>query len=404
MFNSNRSAQKNNTDTVFNHDKSKDCPRPTAKGEERIQKGAKFMPEYTIEEMEERMANLKEGKEKTVLLACIKRKEFKTIDKIAEELHRRPGTIRGWLVRGRERGLNDLDDHKPPGRAQLLSDAMIKTVQGWLSKSPEEFGYERKRWQSKMIKGMMYEKLGMGCSTDTVRRMMHSVDYSFRKSRPAPHKTATEEEQKEFKKTTAERLKAMAILGYVIMAMDEASCMVGGWNGYGWLPVGGHETIPMSWSKKSVRLMGVLGDGWFHIAIVDSTNSETLKSYIDKVREGMSNVAVVLDNASSHKSQTMNEYERDSNGGMVRIFLPKYTPQLNPIEVLWRDLKRALAGNYFDSIDDLKATITGIVNNGELAPPKLMDYMLPDGAQQPIKTSCRIWDMTSETSGSAVAA
>lgn len=187
------------------------------------------------------------------------------------------------------------------------------------------------------------------------------------------------------------------------MALDEASCMVGGRNGYGWLPVGGHETIPMSWSKKSVRLMGVLGDGWFHIAIVDSTNSETLKSFMDKVREGVGNVAVVLDNVSSHKSQTMDEYERDSNGGMVRIFLPKYTPQLNPIEMLWRDLKRALAGNYFDSIDDLKATITGIVNNSELAPPKLMDYMLPDGVQRPAKISCHIWDMT-ETPCPVVAA
>ena len=404
MFNSKRSAQKNNTEDVFNHDKSKDGPRPTAKGEKRIQKGAKFMPDYTIEEMEGRMANLKEGKEKIVLLACIKRKECKTIDMIAKELHRRPGTVRGWLVRGRERGLSDLDDHKPPGKARLLSDAMIKTVQGWLSKSPTEFGSKKERWQSKMMKGVIYEKLGVVCSVDTVRRTMHGVDHSFRKSRPAPHKSASEEEQKEFKKTTGERLRTMAILGYVIMALDEASCMVGGWNGYGWLPVGGHETIPMSWSKKSVRLMGVLGDGWFHIAIVNSTNSETLKIFMDKVRESVGNVAVVLDNASPHKSQTMNKYERDSNGGVVRIFLPKYTPQLNPIEMLWRDLKRALAGNYFDSIDDLKATITGIVNNSELAPPKLMDYMLPDDIQRPTKISCHMWDMTSETSSLAVAA
>ena len=111
------------------------------------------MPDYTIKEMEERMANLKEGKEKIVLPACIKRKKFKTIDMIARELHRRPGTVRGCLVRGRERGLNDLNDHKPLGRALLLSSVRIKTVQGWLSKSPTEFGSEKERcsptdWQT----------------------------------------------------------------------------------------------------------------------------------------------------------------------------------------------------------------------------------------------------------------
>ena len=49
--------------------------------------------------------------------------------------------------------------------------------------------------------------------------------------------------------------------------------------------------------------------------------------------------------------------------------------------MLWRDLKHALAGGYFESIDELKATITDIVNAGELAPPKLMNNILPDGAK-----------------------
>ena len=129
---------------------------------------------------------------------------------------------------------------------------------------------------------------------------------------------------------------------------------------------------------------------------MESTNSKTLKSFLNKVRESVGNVAAVMDNVSYHKSQSMDEYEKDSGGGLVRIFLPKYTPQLNPIETLWRDLKRALAGGYFDSMDDLKAAILEIVEGGELHPPKLMDYMLPDGAGQPARISCKIWDMTSE--------
>ncbi len=42
-------------------------------------------------------------------------------------------------------------------------------------------------------------------------------------------------------------------------------------------------------------------------------------------------------------------------------FLPPYTPQLNPIETAWRDLKRRLAGRYFKSTDELKHAITTIV-------------------------------------------
>ena len=42
-------------------------------------------------------------------------------------------------------------------------------------------------------------------------------------------------------------------------------------------------------------------------------------------------------------------------------FLPPYTPQLNPIETAWRDLKRRLAGRHFRSTDELKRAITTIV-------------------------------------------
>ena len=370
MTSTDGAAQGEDADGVFNRGAPGGGPRPTARGGERIQKGEGFMPDWTVPQMEAYVAGLQDGKEKTIVLACIKRKESKTIRRIAEELHRRPDTVRGWLARGRERGLYGLADHKPPGKAPALDQTMAETVRGWMSKSPRDFGYKRRRWQRKMVQHMIRKRLGVSCSGDTVRRMMHRIRFSFRKSRPATRRAASEEEQNGFKAATAGLLGRLAVLGYAIMALDEASCLVGGWNGYGWLPVGGRETVPMSWSKKSVRLMGVLGNGWFHIAIVDSTNSDTLKSFLDRVRESVNNLAVVMDNVSYHKSGSMDRYEGDSDGALVRVFLPKYTPQLNPIEMLWRDPRRALAGGYFDSIDELKAAIAEIVNGGEPDPPQ----------------------------------
>ena len=60
------------------------------------------------------MKDPKEGKEKTVLPACSKR--------VQEDQHDSDGDARvaGYgarLAKGRDRGLYDLDDHKPPGRA-----------------------------------------------------------------------------------------------------------------------------------------------------------------------------------------------------------------------------------------------------------------------------------------------
>ena len=161
--------------------------------------------------------------------------------------------------------------------------------------------------------------------------MVHLIRFSYRKSRPAPQKSASEEQG--FKADTGALLARLAVLGYIIVSLGEASCMVGGWNGYGWMPVGGRGTLPTSWSKKAVRLIGVPGDGWFHVCMVDSANSDTLKAFLEKVREGVAGdakMAVVMDNVSYHDSRKLEDYEGSLKGRLVRVFTLRYTPQLNP--------------------------------------------------------------------------
>lgn len=56
------------------------------------------------------------------------------------------------------------------------------------------------------------------------------------------------------------------------------------------------------------------------------------------------------------------------------VFLPAYTPQLNPIEMQWREPKRLPAGQCFESLEDLKDAIETIVAK-EMKSVKLMSYL-----------------------------
>lgn len=49
---------------------------------------------------------------------------------------------------------------------------------------------------------------------------------------------------------------------------------------------------------------------------------------------------IILDNASFHKSDEIIELAREY--GCQIIFLPPYSPDLNPIEKVWANLKRYL--------------------------------------------------------------
>ena len=59
------------------------------------------------------------------------------------------------------------------------------------------------------------------------------------------------------------------------------------------------------------------------------------------------------------------------------IFLPPYTPQLNPIKVQWRVLKKTLAGRQFKTTDEVVDVVKRIINTGEMKPVNMMQYLTP---------------------------
>lgn len=67
--------------------------------------------------------------------------------------------------------------------------------------------------------------------------------------------------------------------------------------------------------------------------------NEWLKKHLlPTLRKGS---VIVLDNAAFHKSRTTWEIVKDA--GCKLLFLPPYSPHLNPIEKLWGTIKRAWA-------------------------------------------------------------
>ena len=82
---------------------------------------------------------------------------------------------------------------------------------------------------------------------------------------------------------------------------------------------------------------------------------------MEEIRRNRPRLFMILDNASYHKSKAVRAHVESAGGYVELEFLPPYTPQLNPVETVWRDLKRRLAGRFFRSLDELKAAITAIL-------------------------------------------
>jgi transposase len=74
-------------------------------------------------------------------------------------------------------------------------------------------------------------------------------------------------------------------------------------------------------------------------------------------REKHPKVVLVIDNAPWHRGQPIDEALRE-NPHLEFKRLPSYSPQLNPIERLWKKLRRRATHNrLFDTLADLKSSL-----------------------------------------------
>src|SRR4030042_963943 len=69
-------------------------------------------------------------------------------------------------------------------------------------------------------------------------------------------------------------------------------------------------------------------------------------------------IYLILDNARWHRSKDIKDFLEANSDRLVFIFLPAYSPELNPIERVWRVTRRKGTHNrYFQSLEDLRIAL-----------------------------------------------
>lgn len=89
----------------------------------------------------------------------------------------------------------------------------------------------------------------------------------------------------------------------------------------------------------------------------DHSRKENVVSFLKKTGEQNpgKTILIILDNFKSHHSGLVGETASMLN--MKLIFLPPYSPDLNPIEFIWKTVKRIISIASINSETDLKNAI-----------------------------------------------
>lgn len=98
-------------------------------------------------------------------------------------------------------------------------------------------------------------------------------------------------------------------------------------------------------------------NGASHVSVKKNSRADMFSEFLVEIREKnpCKRILVILDNFIVHKSRLV----RDTAGvlDIVLLYLPPYSPDLNPIEYLWKSMKRRVSTSFLLSKEELASLI-----------------------------------------------
>ena len=127
-----------------------------------------------------------------------------------------------------------------------------------------------------------------------------------------------------------------------------------------WVPPEDKDpTLPMAPTRKSISLFGAvnIADGRLVTQYEKHFNALTFQGFLATlfrhVRRNRK-MLILLDNARYHHAASLKPFLRDHRRHLRMEFLPAYSPDLNPIERVWKLTRRLCTHNtYFETLFDL---------------------------------------------------
>ena len=154
---------------------------------------------------------------------------------------------------------------------------------------------------------------------------------------------------------------AVTLLASCLVFVDESSAKTNMTRLYGWAPEGGRASgdAPHGHWMTHTMISSMRLDGTTASMTVDSaTDGDVFETYARTTLAPTPRPGdiVILDNLAAHKRAKVAEIVH-ARGARI-MFLPPYSPDLNPIEKMWSKIKSILRSLEPRTIEELHAAIT----------------------------------------------
>lgn len=263
-----------------------------------------------------------------VLLAC---EQHLSAPSIAALVREDDETVRRWLKRSLAEGSDGLADRPRAGTPAKTTTAYDEQLLATVRRRPRNLGQPYSMWTLQRLAEYMAEQIGILVSAETVRRLLARQEIVF--SQPQ-HTIRSPDPACASKKQVVEETRDQLKEGDAFSYADEFNVSL--------LP-----TLRALWGQQVMIQTPGQQTTYYGIGAVNYYTGETvvqcqrhkrrqeiaqlLEALVEKHPTGT--ISMAWDNANTHEDEDIDVVVQAAQGRLVLLYLPTYSPWLNPIEM-----------------------------------------------------------------------
>lgn len=279
-----------------------------------------------------------------------------------------------WQQKYDQGGPAAMETKKTPGPASRLSPTQLSQLYAIITGSdPRQLQFEFGLWTRKIIRDLIRRQFGVRLSEVQVGRLLKKMGLSaqrplYRAYQQDPERVA------EWKTSVYPKIRRLAAEeGASIFFEDEASVRTDHHAGTTWAPVGQTPVVITTGVRKSVNMVSAISPrGELRFRVQEGKmNAGKFIDFLEALLDSVpGKIFLILDGHPVHKAKKVSEFVKEKAGGRLKIFfLPPYSPDLNPDEWVWNNVKNDRIGrSVIMSADGLKSMAIGALRRLQKLP------------------------------------
>lgn len=282
---------------------------------------------------------------------------------------------------------------RPLGSGRLLSDDQGSRVRSLIDKyTPEQLGIPSALWTRRAVGELIHKEFGIELAERTVGAYLRRWGYTPKKPRRHARKQDPDEVAQWLEETYPAIEKQAADEDAEIHWCDETGVAADHHPGTGYSPKGQPATmetpgphirmnqISTITNNGLVRFMtykGAMNDALFLVFLGRLLHSTTKK------------ILLITDRLKAHEDSTVQEWVEARHDRIQLFYLPRYSPEMNPVEYLNNDMKATVnAEGLPDHKDTLRSRMQRFMRKLSHLPGHVINYFLHPSVQPTFRRSC----------------